>query len=67
MTETGAGLVVPPADAAAITAGIRQIVANPQTVRASAATIERTREKYGWPAQAARLLALYQQLSQKRA
>jgi len=67
VTETGAGLLVPPADAAAITAGIRQIVANPQAVRASAAIIERTREKYGWPAQAARLLALYQQLRERRA
>ncbi len=67
VTETGAGLLVPPADAAAITASIRQIVANPQAMRASAATIEHTRKKYGWPAQASRLLALYQALSQKRA
>ena len=67
VTETGAGLVVPPDDATAITAGIRQIVANPQAMRASAATIARTREKYGWPAQATRLLALYQQLDRNHA
>lgn len=67
LAETGAGLVVPPADTAAITAGIRHIVANQRAMRASAATIERTREKYGWHAQASRLLALYQQLSEKRA
>jgi glycosyltransferase involved in cell wall biosynthesis len=67
VTETGAGLVVPPDDATAITAGIRQIVANPQAMRASAATIARTREKYGWPAQATRLLALYQQLNRNHA